>query len=69
LNPVLFEEVLAMIPKNALTIEVAPHALLKSIVKRSLKEGIQLGLTQRDNKTGTNLLMESLGTLVYFNFI
>lgn len=61
LSPVLFEEVLDMLPKNALTIEIAPHALLKSILKRSLKEGIHLGLTQRDNKDGSLFLMDAFG--------
>lgn len=61
LSPVLFEEVLEMLPKNALTIEIAPHALLKSILKRSLKEGVHIGLTQRDNKNGAIFLMENLG--------
>lgn len=61
LSPVLFEEVLDMLPKNALTIEIAPHALLKSILKRSLKEGVHLSLTQRDNKDGALFLMEAFG--------
>lgn len=61
LNPVLFEEVTEMLPKNALTIEIAPHGLLKSILKRSLKEGIHLNLTQRGHKEGSQLLMDSLG--------
>lgn len=61
LSPVLFEEVLEMLPKNSLTIEVAPHALLKSFLKRSIKEGVQLGLTQRDNKDGAMFLMDGLG--------
>lgn len=61
LSPVLFEEVLEMVPKNALTIEVAPHALLKSILKRSLKDGVHLSLTQRDNKNGSLFLMEAFG--------
>jgi fatty acid synthase, animal type len=62
LSPVLFEEVLELCPKNALTIEIAPHGLLKSILKRSIKEGIHLSLTQRDNKNGALFLMEALGT-------
>lgn len=64
LSPVLFEEVLDLLPKNALTIEVAPHALLKSILKRSLKDGIHLSLTQRENKDGTLYLMDALGKYV-----
>ncbi|XP_070509346.1 fatty acid synthase-like [Chironomus tepperi] len=63
LNPVLFEEVTEMLPKNALTIEIAPHGLLKSILKRSLKEGIHLNLTQRDSKNGSHLLMDTLGKI------
>lgn len=61
LSPVLFEEILEMLPKNALTIEVAPHALLKSILKSSLKDGVHLSLTQRGNKQGSLFLMEAFG--------
>lgn len=61
LNPVLFEEVTEMLPKNAITIEISPHGLLKSILKRSLKDGVHLSLTQRDSKNGSHLLMETLG--------
>lgn len=61
LNPVLFEEVTEMLPKNALTIEIAPHGLLKSILKRSLKDGIHLSLTQRGSTEGSNVIMEALG--------
>jgi fatty acid synthase, animal type len=62
LSPVLFEEVLEMVPKNSLTLEIAPHGLLKSILKRSIKEGVHLSLTQRDNKNGSLFLMEAFGT-------
>lgn len=61
LKPVLFEEVLEKIPENSLTIEIAPHGLLKSILKRSIKEGIHLSLTQKDNNNGSLFLMEALG--------
>ena len=61
LNPVLFEEVTEIVPKNSLTIEIAPHGLLKSILKRSIKDGIHISLTRRDNKEGCSLLMDSLG--------
>lgn len=62
LSPVLFEEALQMIPKNALTIEISPHGLLKSILKRSIKDGVHLSITQRDNEKGSVFLMEALGT-------
>jgi fatty acid synthase len=61
LSPVLFEEVTEMLPKNAITIEIAPHGLLKSILKRSLKDGTHLSLTQRGSDDGTHVIMESLG--------
>lgn len=61
LNPVFFHEVCEMLPKNALTIEVAPHGLLKSILKRSLDEGLHVSITQKENKEGMKFFMESLG--------
>lgn len=62
LNPVLFEEACEMLPKNALTIEIAPHGLLKAILKKNLKEGKHLSLTERGNGNGSLFLLESLGT-------
>lgn len=62
LKPVHFEEVCALLPSNSITIEVAPHALLKSILKKNLKEGVHLGLTQRENLNGTLYLLDSIGT-------
>lgn len=61
LHPVLFEEVTEMLPKNAMTIEIAPHGLLKSILKRSIKDGVHLSLTQRGSTEGTRVIMEALG--------
>lgn len=61
LNPVFFEEVTDMLPKNALIIEVAPHGLMKAILKRSFREGLHISLTQRDNDDGMNYFLEALG--------
>lgn len=61
LNPVFFQEVTEMLPSNALTIEIAPHGLLKSILKRSLKDGVHISLTQRDNLSGLNFFNDGLG--------
>ena len=61
LNPVHFHEVVEKLPTNALTIEISPHGLLKPILKRSMKEGLHFSLTQRDNKNGALLLMDTLG--------
>lgn len=65
LNPVYFEEVTDILPKNALTIEIAPHGLLQAILKRSVREGLHVSLTQRDNKDGMKYFMEALGRYVY----
>lgn len=61
LNPVLFHEVVEQLPSNVMAIEIAPHALLKPILKRSLKDGAHFNLTQRDNKNGAFHLMNVLG--------
>lgn len=61
LNLVLFEEVTDMLPKNALIIEIAPHGLMKAILKRSFREGLHISLTQRDNKEGMRYFLEALG--------
>lgn len=61
LNPVFFHEVTEMLPRNAITIEIAPHGLLKSILKRSLKDGVQVSLTQKDCKDGVSFFNDALG--------
>lgn len=60
LNPVYFEEVCNMLPETSLMIEVAPHGLLKSILKKNLKDGDHLSLTQRDS-VGNLFLLEAMG--------
>jgi fatty acid synthase, animal type len=60
LAPVLFEEVVAQLP-DCMTIEMAPHGLLKPILKRSMKEGTHFSLTQRGEKNGAEYLMKTLG--------
>jgi fatty acid synthase len=61
LSPVLFHEVVQKLPDDVMTIEIAPHGLLKPIVKRALKDGLHFNLTQRSNKNGTFHLMNVLG--------
>ncbi|MEE6523123.1 hypothetical protein FKM82_021855, partial [Ascaphus truei] len=36
-SPVLFQEGLQSVPENAVVVEIAPHALLQAILRRSLK--------------------------------
>ncbi|EDW67835.2 fatty acid synthase [Drosophila virilis] len=63
LNSVLFEETFALLPKNALTIEIAPHGLLGAILKRSMPNGIHIPLTHRGNKNNALFFMTALGKL------
>ncbi|XP_043492367.1 fatty acid synthase-like [Polistes fuscatus] len=61
---VLFEEVLKMIPKNAVTIEISPHGLLQAILKKSLhSDCINLSLTKRNHKDNATLILSTLGKL------
>lgn len=61
LSPVLFEETVDMLPKNVLTIEIAPHGLLQAILKRSMQDSVHVSLTQRGNKDNINFFFTGLG--------
>ncbi|XP_055853355.1 fatty acid synthase [Episyrphus balteatus] len=63
LSSVLFEETFALLPKNSLTIEIAPHGLLQAILKRSMPGGVHVPLTQRGNKNNALFFLGSLGKL------
>ncbi|KAI4477322.1 hypothetical protein M0804_012912 [Polistes exclamans] len=64
LYSVLFEEVLKMIPNNAVTIEISPHGLLQAILKKSLHSNcINLSLTKRHRKDNATLILSTLGKL------
>ncbi|TMW39356.1 hypothetical protein DOY81_015564, partial [Sarcophaga bullata] len=63
LSSVLFEETFALLPNNALTIEIAPHGLLQAILKRSMPGGIHIPLTQRGNKNNDLFFLTALGKL------
>ncbi|KAM7359337.1 fatty acid synthase 3 [Cochliomyia hominivorax] len=63
LSSVLFEETFALLPNNALTIEIAPHGLLQAILKRSMPAGIHIPLTQRANKNNGLFFLTALGKL------
>ncbi|XP_046820195.1 fatty acid synthase-like [Vespa crabro] len=69
LSPVLFEEVLKMIPKNAITIEISPHGLLQAILRTSLDSNcINLTLTRRNHKDNIYLLLTTLGKVYNFGY-
>ncbi|KAG7203841.1 hypothetical protein KM043_017897 [Ampulex compressa] len=64
LNPVLFEEGIALIPEDAIVIEVAPHGLLQAILRRSMPSTtLNVPLTRRDHKDNAEMVLGALGKL------
>lgn len=61
LSPVLFEEAAKLLPEDALTIEIAPHALLQAIIKKALPNGVHIPLTNRAIKNNTTFFFSGLG--------
>ncbi|XP_023289558.1 fatty acid synthase [Orussus abietinus] len=69
LSPVLFEETSALIPKDAATIEIAPHGLLQAILRRSLPESVMnIPMTQRGHKDNVEVLLQGIGKLFNVGF-
>ncbi|NXN91414.1 FAS synthase, partial [Rhinopomastus cyanomelas] len=63
-NPVLFQEGLKHIPDNAVVVEIAPHALLQAILKRSLKPTCTiLPLTKKDQKNCLEFFLTQIGKI------
>ncbi|KAL1486425.1 hypothetical protein MTO96_046968, partial [Rhipicephalus appendiculatus] len=62
-SPVFFFEALQHVPKDAILIEIAPHCLLQSVLKRSVgADATCLGLMKRD-ADNVNFFLNSLGQL------
>lgn len=62
MNPVLFEDSLLHIPKEAVVLEVAPRGLMKAIIQRALPDNKYLSLTAVGNE-GDITLLSALGKL------
>lgn len=63
LNPVLFDDMIKQIPKEAITIEIAPHGLLQAILRRSLSPSIiNIPLT-RKYENNVEVMMGAIGRL------
>ena len=62
LSSVLFEETSMLLPRNALTVEIAPHSLLQAILRKSMPEAINVGLTKREHKSNSTFFLGALGT-------
>lgn len=64
LSAVLFEETSTFIPKDAVTIEIAPHGLLQAILRRSLNPGVtNVALTQRGHRDNVEVVLQAIGKL------
>ncbi|KAG4065875.1 hypothetical protein HA402_012553 [Bradysia odoriphaga] len=63
LNPVLFEETCKLLPERSIVIEIAPHRLMQSVVKKSLPNAIYVPLTFRQHNNQVEFLSMALGRL------
>lgn len=61
---VLFDETCALLPSNAIAIEIGPHGLLQAIVKRSMPATIHIPLTQRSSTNNAAFFLSALGKYV-----
>ncbi|XP_063817309.1 fatty acid synthase [Pseudophryne corroboree] len=68
-SPVLFQEGLQSIPENAVVVEIAPHALLQAILRRSLKPtNTILPLMKKGHSNNLEFFLANIGK-VYLNGI
>ncbi|CAL8303726.1 unnamed protein product [Lota lota] len=68
-SPVLFQEGLRLVPDNAVVLEIAPHALLQAILKRSLKPTTSiLPLMKRGHANNLEFFLTHVGK-IYMNGI
>ncbi|XP_066560722.1 fatty acid synthase [Amia ocellicauda] len=66
-SPVLFQEGLNLVPDNAVVVEIAPHALLQAILKRSLKPTCSImPLMKRGHPNNLEFFLSHMGK-VYMN--
>ncbi|XP_056432573.1 fatty acid synthase [Gadus chalcogrammus] len=66
-SPVLFQEGLRLVPDNAVVLEIAPHALLQAILKRSLKPTTSiLPLMKRGHANNLEFFLTHVGK-IYMN--
>lgn len=58
-TPCFFEEAFSKLPKDSLTLEIAPYGQLQSIIRNSMSDGIHLSLTNKYD--GVGYLFSTLG--------
>lgn len=63
-SPVLFQEGLSLVPENAVVLEIAPHALLQAILKRSLKPTCSVvPLMKRGHTNNLEFFLSNVGRI------
>ncbi|KAM6245512.1 fatty acid synthase [Porphyrio hochstetteri] len=63
-NPVLFHEGLMHVPENAVVVEIAPHALLQAILRRTLKPTCTiLPLMKKEHKNNLEFFLTQMGKI------
>ncbi|NXD41691.1 FAS synthase, partial [Copsychus sechellarum] len=63
-NPVLFHEGLKHIPENAVVVEIAPHALLQAILRRTLKPTCTiLPLMKKEHENNLEFFLTQIGKI------
>lgn len=63
-SPVLFQEGLSLVPENAVVVEIAPHALLQAILKRSLKPTCSvIPLMKRGHTNNLEFFLSNIGKI------
>ncbi|KAG4079180.1 hypothetical protein HA402_015836 [Bradysia odoriphaga] len=65
-SPVLFEEAMAQLPTNSLTIELAPFGLLQAILRKGMPYALPVTLTKMDHLNDVQPLLEGLGKMYNF---
>ena len=69
MSNVLFNDALKKIPSDAIIVEIGPHFLLQSILKRAIgNQAAYIGLMKRNEPHNVTFLMESLGKYVAFYY-
>jgi acyl transferase domain-containing protein len=65
-SPVLFQEALSHVPDNAIVIEIAPHSLLQSVLRKELGSRCSIfGLMDKRQPDNVNHLLSTLGKSVF----
>jgi len=62
LSPVFFDKIARLIPTNTITLEIAPDAILQSVLKE-LFATTNITLLQRNNENNIKVFLQSLGKM------